>query len=82
MKLTNAFYDALKFICTVALPAVATFIGVVFPVVGIADSVTGIVLTILTASATLIGTLIGISNANYKKDLANKQVDTEKDESK
>ena len=82
MKLTNTLYDALKFICTIVLPAVGAFIGVVFPAVGVADGTTSIVLTIITASATLIGTLIGISNVNYKKDLANKQVDIETDESK
>lgn len=82
MKFTNSCYDTLKFICTIVLPAVGAFIGVVFPAVGVADGTTSIVLTIITATATLIGTLIGISNVNYKKDLANKQVDIENDESK
>ena len=72
MKLSNRLYDILKYVCTIGLPAVAAFIGVVFPVVGIADNITGIVLTVITATATLIGTLIGISNAQYKKEIAEK----------
>ena len=67
MKMSDKLYDILKYVCTIVLPAVAAFCGVVLPVVGVPDNIIGIILTILTATATLIGTLIGISNAKYKK---------------
>lgn len=68
MKLSNRLYDALKYVCTIALPAIAVFLGIVLPVFGVADNVVGIILTVISATAGLIGSLIGISNAAYKKD--------------
>lgn len=68
--LPNKVYDVLKYICTIVLPAICAFIGVVFPAIGISSDITGIVLTVITATATLIGTLIGISSYQYNKSIA------------
>lgn len=68
MKLKNKTYDVLKWISTIFIPALVTFIGVVFGVCGIDAQITTIVVTILGAVGTLIGTLIGISSSNYKNE--------------
>lgn len=67
LLIPNKLYDVLKYLCTIGLYAVATFIGVVFPAVGISEGTTNLVVTIISATATLIGTLIGVSSYNYKK---------------
>ena len=68
MKLKNKTYDKLKWICTILIPALATFIGVVFGVCGVPANITNIIITILGAIGTFIGALIGISTTNYNKD--------------
>lgn len=67
MKLSNNLYDILKYICTIGLPAIMTFFGVVLPACEVSGETTATVITIMGALATLIGTLIGISSATYKK---------------
>ena len=66
MKLKNEHYDTLKWLCLIALPAFATFYGVVANVWG-APYGDKIVATI-NAVATLIGVLIGVSTYNYNKE--------------
>lgn len=63
--LPDKLYNFLKWLCLIVLPAVAVFIGVVFPVWDIpnADKIS----TTITALALLIGTCIGVSNSQYKK---------------
>lgn len=67
LTIPNKVYDVLKYLCTIGLYAVATFIGIVFPAIGISESTTNVVVIIVNATATLIGTLIGVSSYNYKK---------------
>ena len=66
LKLSNKVYDTLKWIALIALDA----IGVAYK--GIAEVWTlpyGIeIMTTCSILSVLIGTLIGISNYNYKKE--------------
>lgn len=61
----NNLYQALKWVGLIACPAIATFIGAVFPAWGI-PNVDAIVLT-LNATGVLIGALIGVSAATSRQ---------------
>ena len=67
MKLSNKAYDILKFICTVFLPALGTFIFAISKIWGWPPYAENIVGT-LSAIAVFIGALIGISTMQYNKD--------------
>jgi hypothetical protein len=67
MKMSDKLYDVLKYACTIGIGALSTFLGTVLPVFGVPDNIVKNILTVLGATALLIGTLIGISNAQYKK---------------
>lgn len=60
-------YDVLKYISTVALPAMTTLYGVIGNTCGLPYVQETI--TIAIAVDTCLGTLIGISNYQYKKSL-------------
>ena len=64
--LNNKWYDILKWIAIVALPALSTFIVVISKIWGWADMGSMIAQTI-TAVAVLLGALLGISHIQYKK---------------
>lgn len=66
IKLSDGAYDILKWVALICLPAVATFYGVISKVWGLPYG-TEICATI-TALATLIGTLIGISHININRE--------------
>ena len=68
----NNLYQVLKWLGLIACPAIATFIGAVFPAWGI-PNVDAIVLT-LNATGVLIGALIGVSAATSR------QVDDEEEQ--
>ena len=68
MKLPNGVYDVLKWLALVCIPAVVTFLGVVLGVLEVDPHTVNIVLTILSATAALIGTLIGVSTIAYNKN--------------
>ena len=74
MKLPDKVYNVLKWIALYVLPALATFIGTVGTAVG--WDKTGIVVTIITATATFIGAIIGVSTVTY-----NREKEQNKDES-
>lgn len=61
----NNLYQVLKWLGLIACPAIATFIGAVFPAWGI-PNVDAIVLT-LNATGVLIGALIGVSAATSRQ---------------
>ena len=67
MKMSNKVYDVLKFIAMILLPALG---ALYFALEGIWNLPYGeeIVGTI-TAIDTFLGTLLGISNAKYKKEM-------------
>lgn len=66
MKLKNETYDLLKWIVQVFLPAFITFAGVVGQTMGWANTDT--FMTLVGAFTLFLGTLLGISNSNYKKE--------------
>lgn len=63
--MNNKMYDVLKWIAIVFLPALIMFIGVVLNCFNVTH--TDIILTILTAFETFLGSILGISNINYNK---------------
>lgn len=66
--LDNKVYDVLKWVALIALPALATLVSVVLPLWNIVDegTTTAIVGTI-TAAATFLGSLLGVSTVKYTK---------------
>ena len=69
MKLPDNVYQFLKWLGLIALPALATFYGVIGKVWDLPHT-TEIVATI-TAVGVLIGTLIGVSQYNINKEKEN-----------
>ena len=63
--LNSKTYDILKWVALIAIPAVATFCGLILPEYGV-ENVERIVIT-LTATGTLLGTLLGVSSTMYNK---------------
>ena len=66
MKLNDKVYDILKYVALIGIPAVLNFYGVVGATLSI--PYTQEVLTIGAAFDTMLGTLLGISNANFKRE--------------
>ena len=62
--MSNKLYDVLKWIAIVFLPALTTFVGVILSSLSIENS--DIILTIMTAFGTFLGTILGVSNIKYK----------------
>ena len=58
-------YDVLKWVGLVALPAIATFVGTVGTAVEWEP--TAIAVTVITAAGTLVGALLGVSDATAKE---------------
>ena len=61
----SKIYQVLKWLGLIACPAIATFIGAVFPAWGIPNA-DAVVLT-LNAAGVLIGALIGVSAATSRQ---------------
>ena len=66
MKLSNKAYDVLRWVAQIFLPAFITFLGVVLQCLHYQNS--EIVITILIAFDTFLGTILGISTYNYRKE--------------
>jgi len=66
MILNSKYYDILKWIVTIVLPASIALIGTVGG--SFNWSYTEATLTIVAAVTTFLGATLGISNANYKKE--------------
>ena len=64
--LNDKWYDVLKWVAIVCLPALSTFIVVISKIWGWADLGSMIAQTI-TAVAVLLGALLGISSIHYNK---------------
>ena len=62
----NKYYDALKFVVQVVLPALGVLIGTVG--ISLGWEQTDLTITILTAVTAFAGSVLGVSNHNYKKD--------------
>jgi len=68
MKIPDKVYDILKWIALICIPAIVTFLSVVLGVLEVDPKTINIVVTIIAAIGTLIGSLIGVSTAAYNKD--------------
>lgn len=66
MKLDNKVYDVLKYIATIALPALITLYGVIGATLSLPH--TQEIVTIAIAVDTCLGTMLGISSYNYNKE--------------
>lgn len=66
MQFSNSTYNTLKWVAQILLPALAVFYIAVAPLWGFPkqEEVAGTIM----ALDLLLGTLLGISNANYKRD--------------
>ena len=67
MRLSNKVYDILKWIALVFIPALIVFYGVIGNTLHI--PYTEIVLTIMGAFDVFMGSLLGISTAQYNKNI-------------
>lgn len=72
MQIPNKWYDILKWVAIIALPAISTFIVVISKIWGWADMGSMIAQTV-TAVAVLLGALLGVSAANYKPGGGNQE---------
>ena len=70
MKLSDACYDTLKWLVLIVIPALTTFYAVCDKLFGLGYA--EIVTTISAALCTCIGSIIGISTAQYNKGIHEK----------
>ena len=73
--MSNKVYDILKWVTLVLLPALTTLVGVILNCFDV--WCTDIVLTIMTAITTFMGTVLGISNINYKSQRLEQETEEE-----
>jgi len=66
MILNNKYYDILKWIVTIVLPASVSLIGTVGG--SLNWEYTELTMTIVGAVTTFLGATLGVSNSNYKKE--------------
>lgn len=66
LKLPDNVYNVLKWLALIALPALATFYGVLAKVWGLPYGTE--IVTTISATATFIGALIGISHINLSRE--------------
>lgn len=78
MKMKNTTYDILKFVDMKVLPALLTFYGIIGATLNI--PYTQEVLTIGAGLITCLGTILGISNANYNKTISLEELSDNKGE--
>lgn len=74
MKLSDNVYNFLKWLCLIALPALATFYGVVGKIWDIPHTTE--IVTTITAIGVFIGTLIGVSQYNINKEKSKDEQDS------
>lgn len=66
--LNDKIYEILKWVALIALPALATLISVVLPLWNVVDEgTTNAIVGTITALATFLGTLLGVSTMKYRK---------------
>lgn len=66
--LNDKIYEILKWVALIALPALATLISVVLPLWNVVDEgTTNAIVGTITALATFLGALLGVSTMKYRK---------------
>ena len=73
MKMSNKVYDVLKCISMVVIPAFVTMLGTILSVLKVAN--TNVILIIIGAVATCLGSILKKSNTDYMKKEENKSED-------
>ena len=70
--MTNKVYDILKWIAQILLPAIATFYFAIAAIWNLpyAEQVVGTI----SAIDCLLGAILGISSASYKKEITNNEM--------
>lgn len=69
MKLKDKTYDILKWVALVAIDAICTCFAVIAQAWGMDMAIVSPIVVTLTAIGTLLGALVGVSTAQYNKDL-------------
>lgn len=69
MKLNDKLYDWLKWIAILLLPSLATLVAVIFKIWNLPYG--NEIAQTITALATFLGAILGISSVQYKKGLKN-----------
>ncbi len=64
MKLNNSTYDIIKWVVSIVLPALAVLVGVLGKIYGVEQ--TDLAVTTITAVTAFLGTIMQVSNTNYK----------------
>ena len=77
-KIPDKVYNWLKWIALIAIPAFVTFLSIVLGVLNVDPSTINVICTILTATAGLIGALIGVSTVAYNKEKNNNTTSEQK----
>lgn len=67
MRLPNKVYDVIKWVVIYVMPAALVFINTCFPVWGINDDITKVVITTVSALELFLGSIMGFSSAAYNK---------------
>ena len=73
MKMSNKVYDVLKWISMVVIQAFVTMLGTILSVLKVAN--TNVILIIIGAVATCLGSILKKSNTDYMKKEENKSED-------
>ena len=73
MKMSNKVYDVLKWISMVVIPSFITMLGNILSVLKVAN--TNVILIIIGAVATCLGSILKKSNMDYMKREENKSED-------
>ena len=69
--ISDKAYKVIKWAVLIVLPALATFLSVVLPAVGVDAGASQTVVTVITALATFGGTVLGVSAATAKPSEGN-----------
>ena len=69
MRIPDNVYNILKWVALICIPALTTFLSVVLGALSVDPKLTNIIVTIIAAIGTLLGSLIGVSTKAYNKEL-------------
>lgn len=68
MKFSDKAYDVLKWVCLIAVPALVVLLTTVLPAVGVDAEIVKTVTIVMSAVATFLGTLIGVSTVAHNAE--------------
>ena len=66
--LSNKVYDFLKWFTLIFMPALTTFTGVILGCLKVDSEITNVIITIMAGFTTFLGSILGISTVNYRKE--------------